>query len=126
VIPHARPIGALMIAVIEAAFGAGAMPAPGRPDRSAAGRRPTRPGAIRVTAVAGRADREGPATTPTGFLPERRVHDVGAAARFDWTSLENRGTREPTGSVRRSIEAVIEGLEYPLQALTSTRRCPTA
>jgi hypothetical protein len=31
--------------------------------------------------------------------------------RFDWTRLVNRGTRETTGSVRRSIEAVTEGLE---------------
>src|SRR5207247_1647632 len=30
---------------------------------------------------------------------------------FDWTRLANRGTRETTGSVRRSIEAVTEGLE---------------
>jgi hypothetical protein len=115
-----------MIAVIEAAFGAGAMPAAGRLDRSPARGRPARGRAIRVAAIAGRADREEPATTPASFLPQRRVHDVGAAARFDWTSLDNRGTREPTGSVRRSIEAVIEGLEYQLQALTSTRRCPTA
>jgi hypothetical protein len=126
VIPHARPIRALVIAVIEAAFGAGAMAATGRADRSPAGDRPTGRGTIRVAAITGRADREGPATTPASFLPQRRVHDVGAAARFDWTSRENRGTKEPTGSVRRSIEAVIEGLAYPRQALTSTRRCPTA
>ncbi len=35
---------------------------------------------------------------------------------------QTRGTRETTGSVRRSIEAVTEGLEDQLQALTSGGR----
>jgi hypothetical protein len=48
---------------------------------------------------------------PAGFLAKRRVHSVGAARRADWTLTPNRGTRETTGSVRRSAEAVTEGPE---------------
>jgi hypothetical protein len=64
-----------------------------------------------MTAIARGADRKQPIAASTDFLAQRRVHDVEAAARFDWTRLANRGTRETTGSVRRSIEAVTEGLE---------------
>ena len=64
-----------------------------------------------MTPITGRADREETVAASADFLAKRRVHDVGAAARFDWTRLANRGTRETTGSVRRSIEAVTEGLE---------------
>jgi hypothetical protein len=65
-----------------------------------------------MTAIARGADRKEPIAASTDFLPERRVHDVeAAAARFDWTRLANRGTRDRTDSVRRSIEAVTEGLE---------------
>jgi len=56
------------------------------------------------------ADREESITASADFLAKRRVHDVGAAARFDWTRRVNRGRTETTGSVRRSIEAVTEGL----------------
>jgi len=64
-----------------------------------------------VAAVTRTADREESIAVATDFLAKRRVHDVEAAARFDWTRRSNRGTRETTGSVRRSIEAVTEGLE---------------
>ncbi len=57
------------------------------------------------------ADRKHAVAAATDFLAKRPVHDVDAAARFDWTRRTNRGTRETTGSVRRSIEAVTEGLE---------------
>ena len=108
-----------MIAMIEAAFGTAPM-APARgADRGVAGGRATRRRAIRVAAITRRADREEAVAPPAGFLAKRRVHDVGAAARSDWTRRANRGTRETTGSVRRSIEAVTEGLEDQLQALTS-------
>ena len=123
-IPHAGAIRALVIAMIEAAFGTAPMALARGADRRAAGRRATRRRAIRVAAITRRADRKEAVAAPTGFLAKRRVHDVGAAARFDWTRRSNRGTRETTGSVRRSIEAVTEGLEVHLQALTSTRRKP--
>jgi hypothetical protein len=64
-----------------------------------------------MAAITRCADREEAIAASTDFLAKRRVHDVEAAARFDWTRLANRGTRETTGSVRRSIEAVTEGLE---------------
>lgn len=64
-----------------------------------------------MAAIARGADRKQLIAASTDFLAQRRVHDVEAAARFDWTRLANRGTRETTGSVRRSIEAVTEGLE---------------
>ena len=110
-IPHAGAVRPLVIAMIEAAFGTAAMALAGGADRRAARRRATRRRAIRVAAITRRADREEPIAASTDFLAKRRVHDVGAAARFDWTRRSNRGTRETTGSVRRSIEAVTEGLE---------------
>jgi hypothetical protein len=100
-----------MIAVIEAPFRAPAMSLTRGTDRRATRRRTTRRRAIRVTAIARDADREEPVATPARSLTKRRVHDVDAAARFDWTRRVNRGTRRTTGSVRRSIEAVTEGLE---------------
>jgi hypothetical protein len=67
--------------------------------------------AIGVATITGNADGEEAIAAAADLLTKRRVHDVDAAARFDWTRRPNRGTRETTGSVRRSIEAVTEGLE---------------
>ena len=64
-----------------------------------------------MAAITRGANREQPATEPAGFLAKRRVHDVGAGEDADWTRTSNRGTRDTTDSVRRSIEAVTEGLE---------------
>jgi hypothetical protein len=64
-----------------------------------------------MAAITRDADRKEPVTATTDLLAKRRVHDDGAVARFDWTRRSNRGTRQTTGSVRRSIEAVTEGLE---------------
>src|SRR3990170_1575850 len=111
VIPHAGPVGPLGVAVIEAPFRAATVALLGRADRRAPARHATRLRAIRMTAITRGADREGPIAASTDLLAKRRVHEVGAAARFDWTRLGNRGTTETTGSVRRSIEAVTEGLE---------------
>src|SRR6266581_2518556 len=110
-IPHAAAIGPLMIAMIEAAFGAATVAPARRADRIMACRRATRRRAIGVAAIARGADREESIAAATAFLAKRRVHEVEAAARFDWTRRLNRGTTQTTGSVRRSIEAVTEGLE---------------
>jgi hypothetical protein len=118
-----------MIAMIEPPFGAPAVPVAGRAHRGLTRRHPTRPRAIGVAAITGGTDRKQPVTASTDLLAKRRVHGVEAAARFDWTRPQNRGTRERTDSVRRSIEAVTEGLERHLQAFTSFRpfaRQPTA
>jgi hypothetical protein len=64
-----------------------------------------------MTPITGGANRKRAVAEPTDLLAKRRVHDIGAAWRSDWTRGSNRGTRETTGSVRRSIEAVTEGLE---------------
>jgi hypothetical protein len=48
------------------------------------------------------------------------------ASRTDWTRRPSGCTRETTGSVRRSIETVTEGLEGQLQALTSPQRAAYA
>jgi hypothetical protein len=64
-----------------------------------------------MAAITRGTDRKEAVAATTDFLAKRRVHDVEAAARFDWTRRVNRGTSETTGSVRRSIEAVTEGLE---------------
>jgi len=66
---------------------------------------------IHVTAITRGANREEAAIEPAAFLAKRRVDDVGASGRSDWTRTSNRGTRDTTDSVRRSIEAVTEGLE---------------
>jgi len=97
--------------MIEAAFGTALMALPGGAHRRLARRRATGGRAICVAAITRHADREYAVAATADFLAKRRVHDVGAAARFDWTRVANRGTTETTGSVRRSIEAVIEGLE---------------
>jgi hypothetical protein len=110
-IPHASAVRALVIAMIESAFRAPAMPLPRRAEGRVTCRAAARWRAIGVTAITRRADGEGAIAASADFLAKRRVHDVEAAARFDWTRRTNRGTRETTGSVRRSIEAVTEGLE---------------
>jgi hypothetical protein len=38
-----------------------------------------------MTAIARDADGEEPVAAATDLLAKRRVHDVDAAARFDWT-----------------------------------------
>jgi hypothetical protein len=110
-IHHAGAVCTLVIAMIETAFRAALMASSRGAHRRLARRRATRRRAIRVAAIARGADRKQLIATSTDFLAKRRVHDVEAAARFGWTRLANRGTRETTGSVRRSIEAVTEGLE---------------
>ena len=97
--------------MIEAPFRAATMAVPRGADRGAARGRPTRGRAIRLAAITRDADRKETIAASAHFLTKRRIHDVEAAARFDWTRRLNRGTRETTGSVRRSIEAVTEGLE---------------
>jgi hypothetical protein len=110
-IPHAGAVRALMVTMIKAPFGTTPMTRTSRAHRVAARGLATRRRAIRVAAIARRADGEDAIAPSTDFLAKRPVHDVDAAARFDWTRRTNRGTRETTGSVRRSIEAVTEGLE---------------
>ena len=124
-IPHAGAIRALVIPVIEAAFRTDPM-APARgADRGVAGGRATRRRAVRVAAIARRADREEAVAPPTGFLAKRRVHDVGAASRTDWTRRPNRGTRETTGSVRRPVPSgwTSSGRR---SAISTSRRCRVA
>jgi hypothetical protein len=100
-----------VIAMIETAFGTALMALSGGADRRLARRHATRGRAIRMTAITRHADRKHAIAASTDFLAKRRIHDVEAAARFDWTRRSNRGRSETTGSVRRSIEAVTEGLE---------------
>ena len=69
-----------------------------------------------MAAITRTADRKEAVTATTDFLAKRRVHDDGAVARFGWTRRINRGTSDTTGSVRRSIEAVTEGLEQALMS----------
>ena len=123
-IPHARAIGALVIAMIQAPFRTAAMAAAGRAEAISTGGGATRGRAIRLAAVTRDADGEEPVAASTDLLAERRVHDVGAATRSDWTQRSNRGTRETTGSVRRSIEAVTEGLEGSAPGPHLVRCCP--
>ena len=73
------------------------------------------------------ADREEAAAAPAGFLAKRRVHDVGAAARSDWTRAikpwhNERRLARSVGASRRSPRV----WRYQLQALTSSRRSPSA
>jgi hypothetical protein len=121
-IPHAAAVRALVIAMIEAPFETPPMALARGVDRRAAGRRATRRRAVHVAPITRRADGEEAVAPPADLLAKRRVHDVGATARSDWTRRSNRGTRETTGSVRRSIEAVTEGLELRPPGLHLIRR----
>src|SRR6516162_4557356 len=96
-IPHAGAVRALMVAMIEAALWAPPMASTRSPDRRAASRGAARQRAIGVTAITRRADREEAVAASADFLAKRRVHNVGAAARSDWTRRLNRGTTKTTG-----------------------------
>jgi hypothetical protein len=100
-----------MITMIEAALRTAPMARTSGPNGIAPRGLATRRRAIGVAAIARGADREEAIAASTDFLAKRRVHDGESAARFGWTRRVNRGTSETTGSVRRSIEAVTEGLE---------------
>ncbi len=128
VIPHAGAIGALVIAMIEPAFGAGAVPATGRAHGAVARDDATRGRAERMAPITRRADRERLATVPTGLESQRPVHGVAATPAPDWTATRIRATTRAIGSVCRSIEAVIEGLEpsTPGPHLSVAARQPTA
>ena len=98
-IPHARPIRALMIAMIEAAFEAPAVAPARRPNRALARHGATGAGAVRVAAITGHADREDAVTATACLLAKRGVHGVGATAiRSDWTYSPNRGTTDRTAT----------------------------
>ena len=106
VIRHAaapRTVGALPIAVVEAAFGAALVARPGGPHRPQAAGGAARLRAVGVAAVAGRADRERPAAHAASPLAERVIHGVGARrAGSDWTTGRGRDTTAPTGRYCRS------------------------
>ena len=120
-IPHARAIRALMIAMIEAALRTGPVAAARGADRSAAGRRATGRRAIRMAAIARGTDREGAAAQPTRFLAKRCVHEVGAATHSNWTR-----TSHPWHKERRLARSVGASRRSPrvwrskLQTLTSS------
>ena len=109
-IPHAGPIGTLVVAVIEASFRAAAMALAGGEDRGPTGGGTAGRRAIGVGAITRGADREETVAATTDLLAKRRVHEIDAAARFDWTRRENRGTRDRTarsvGASRRSLEGL--------------------
>ena len=96
-IPHARAIRALMVAMIKATFRAAAVPLPGGRDRAPAASDATHGRAVRLAPIARRADREETLAAATDFLTKRCVHGVGAAAvRSNWTYSPNRGTTDRT------------------------------
>ena len=98
-IPHACAIRTLVIAMIEAAFRASAVPLPSRRDRPPTRNRATPRRAVRVATIAGDTDRKDPMTPTADFLAKGRVHGVGAATvRSNWTYNPNRGTTGRTAS----------------------------
>jgi hypothetical protein len=78
-----------VVAVIEAAFQTATVALARGADRRATGSRATRRRAVRMAAITRDADGEETITASADFLAKRRVHDVDAAARFDWTSPLN-------------------------------------
>ena len=102
VIPHARAIRALVVAMIEATFRTPAVSVTGGRDRAPAAGRATRARAVRVAPIAGHTDRKDAMTAPARFLAKGRIHGVGAAVRSDWTYSPNRGTTDRTASACRS------------------------
>jgi hypothetical protein len=91
-IRHARAGRALVITMIETAFGTALMSLAGVAHRRLARRRATCGRAIRLAAITRHANREEVIAATTDLLAKRRVHDVEAAARFGWTSPLNRVT----------------------------------
>ena len=75
--------------------------------------------AIRLAAIARRADREQALAEPAGFLAKRRVHDVGAAtpptAHARQTVAQEKRLARSVGASRRSPRV----WRYQLQTLTS-------
>ena len=120
-IPHARAIRALMIAMIEAAFRTVPMSAASGAHRSAAIGGATPGGAIRMAAITRGADREEAVAPPTRFLAKQRIHNVGAATHSNWTR-----TSHPWHKERRLARSVGASRRSPrvwrskLQTLTSS------
>jgi hypothetical protein len=79
--------------MIETAFGAATMAVPRGADGVSARGHTTRARAIRVAAITRGTDRKELIAVATDLLAKRCVHDVDAAARFDWTSQSIRDTR---------------------------------
>lgn len=132
-IPHARAVRALVIAMIQTAFGTLTVALTRGLDRPVTSRRPTPGRAVRVAPIARRADRKEGVAASTTTLMKRRVHGVGAAVRSNWTYSPNRGTtgrtasacwslrtsRGPGGSVRvRTLSP------FSLRARSSPHQCP--
>jgi len=83
--------------MIEAALRAGPVTAPRRTDARLAGGPATHLGAVRVAAIAGRADGKQAVAPPAGLLTEGGIHGVGARG-SDWTTAQKRGTTGVTGT----------------------------
>lgn len=98
--------------MIEPAFRALSVSPAGRLARSPTRQIATRCRAIGMAAIAGRTNSERTIAEATDLLAKGRVHDVGAAARFDWTRRSDPWhKRDDRLGRRRSIEVVTEGLE---------------
>ena len=123
-IPHARAMRPLVIAMIETPFGAPAMAAAGVGDRSPARDGPTRRGAVGVAAITRNTHRERAVTEAADLLPKGYVH-VGAAARSDWTQRSNRGTKDDCLGLSEHRGGHRGSGGAKLQALTASTR-PTA
>ena len=126
VIRHAAPgaVGALAVAVVEAALRAALVARPGGAHRPQAAGRAARLRAIGVAAVAGCADGERLAAHAANPPAERSVHGVGARrAGSDWTTGRNRVTTAPTGRLCRSAGRS-RGSGGPDRALTLRLRSP--
>ena len=105
VIRHAAAlaVGALAVAVVEAAFEAALVAGSGGAQRAQAAGLAAGSRAVGVAAVTGGADAEGPLAGAAGSAAERVVHGVGARKRrSDWTTERSRGTNALTGRLCRS------------------------
>ena len=111
-IPHAAAIRPLVVTMIEPSFRALSVSPSGRLARSPTRQIATRRRAVGMAAIAGRTNGERTIAEATDLLAEGRVHDVGAAARFDWTRRSDPWHKSDDRlGRRRSIEVVTEGLE---------------
>jgi hypothetical protein len=96
-IPHAGPIRALVIAMIQPALGTGPVPVTCRTNGRVAGGAATRLGAVRMAAITRRTDGKQAVAPPTRLLTEGAIHGVGARG-SDWTTARKRGTTGMTGT----------------------------
>ena len=114
-----------MVAMVEAPLRTRLMTPAGRAYGDTAARDATGIGAVGVSAIAGRTNREGPRTRATHAEPERRVHEgLAQSARPRHAGTATVAQLPPAGATGRTVESANEDSEGKLRVLTSSQSPP--